>query len=56
VNDNPLPSFALQLIASGNFGVALATAMLAVMYFPVTVGVLATMFVRRHLASRRTRR
>jgi preprotein translocase subunit SecA len=56
VNDNPLPSFALQLVASGNFGVALATAMLAVMYFPVTVGVLATMFVRRHLASRRTRR
>jgi preprotein translocase subunit SecA len=49
VNDNPLPSFGLQLIAGGNFGVALATAMLAMMYFPVTVGVLATVFVRRHL-------
>ncbi len=49
VNDNPLPSFALQLIAGGNAGVAFATSVLAVVYFPVTAVVLATMFVRRHL-------
>jgi preprotein translocase subunit SecA len=53
VNDNPLPSFALQLIAGGNAGVAFATAMLAVMYFPVTVGVVLITFLRRHLARSR---
>ena len=53
VNDNPLPSFTLQLIASGNYGVALATMVLAILYFPVTVGVLVAMFVRRRL--KRTR-
>jgi preprotein translocase subunit SecA len=50
VNDNPMPSFALQLLASGNFGVALATAVLAMAYLPVTVVALATMFVRRRLS------
>jgi len=49
VNDNPLPSFGLQLIAQGNVGVALATSALALMYLPVTVGVVATVFVRRWL-------
>ncbi len=52
VNDNPMPSFALQLIASGNMGVSLATVALAVMYWPVTVVVVATTFVRRHLRRR----
>jgi preprotein translocase subunit SecA len=52
VNDNPLPSFALQLIAPGNFGVSLATMTLALMYFPVTVGVVTTLFVRRWLGRR----
>ncbi len=50
VNDNPLPSFTLQLIASGNAAVAFATAALAVAYLPLTAVALATMFVRRHLA------
>ncbi|HEX7485824.1 MAG TPA: accessory Sec system translocase SecA2 [Vicinamibacterales bacterium] len=49
VNDNPLPSFALQLIATGNFGVSLATMVLAVLYWPVTVCVVTTMFLRRWL-------
>jgi preprotein translocase subunit SecA len=49
VNDNPLPSFGLRLIAQGNAGVSLATAMLAMMYWPVTIVVVATTFVRRWL-------
>jgi preprotein translocase subunit SecA len=49
VNDNPLPSFALQLIATGNFGVSLATMVLAVLYWPVTVCIVTTMFLRRWL-------
>ena len=53
VNDNPLPSFALQLIATGNFGVSLATAFLAILYWPVTLGVVATTFVRRWLRRKR---
>jgi preprotein translocase subunit SecA len=53
VNDNPLPSFALQLIAPGNLGVSVATMTLAVVYFPVTLAVVATMFVRRWLRRRR---
>jgi len=54
VNDNPLPSFALQLIATGNFGVSLATMTLAILYFPVTVVVLTSVFVRRWLGRRRS--
>jgi preprotein translocase subunit SecA len=53
VNDNPLPSFGLQLIAQGNMPVALATATLAIVYFPVTIAVVATTFVRRWLRRRR---
>ena len=53
VNDNPLPSFALRLIAQGNAGVSVATAMLAVMYWPVTLAVVATTFARRWLSRRR---
>ena len=52
VNDNPLPSFGLQLIAPGNFAVALATMTLAVVYFPVTIAVVATTFIRRWLRRR----
>ncbi len=47
VNDNPLPSFALRLIAQGNAGVSVATAMLAAIYWPVTIAVVAATFVRR---------
>jgi hypothetical protein len=53
VNDNPLPSFALQLLAPGNFGVSLATAFLALVYWPVTLGVVTTTFVRRRLGRQR---
>ena len=52
VNDNPLPSFGLQLIAPGNVGVSIATMTLAVLYFPITVGVVTTMFIRRWLRRR----
>jgi preprotein translocase subunit SecA len=53
VNDNPLPSFALQLIATGNAGVSLATAMLAIMYWPMTIVIVTTTFVRRWLRRKR---
>jgi preprotein translocase subunit SecA len=53
VNDNPLPSFALRLIAQGNAGVSVATAMLAIMYWPVTIGVVTATFVRRWLRRKR---
>ncbi len=54
VNDNPLPSFGLQLIAPGNLAVAIATATLAVVYFPVTIAVLATTVIRRRLRRQRS--
>jgi len=41
------------LIATGNFGVSLATAFLAILYWPVTLGVVATTFVRRRLRRKR---
>ncbi len=53
VNDNPLPSFGLQLIAPGNLAVSIATATLAVVYFPVTVAVVAATFIRRWRRRRR---
>ncbi len=53
VNDNPMPSFALQLIATGNVGVSLATASLAILYWPVTLGIVATTFVRRWVRRQR---
>ncbi len=52
VNDNPLPSFALRLIAQGNAGVSMATAVLAMMYWPVTLAVVAATFIRRWLRRR----
>jgi preprotein translocase subunit SecA len=52
VNDNPLPSFALRLIAQGNAGVSVATAMLAIMYWPVTIAVVTVTFVRRWIKRR----
>jgi preprotein translocase subunit SecA len=53
VNDNPLPSFGLQLIAQGNLAVSIATATLAVAYFPITIAVVAITFIRRWLRRRR---
>lgn len=52
INDNPFASFGLSLIAPGNFGASLATSLLAVLYLPITVGVVATVFLRRMLKRR----
>jgi preprotein translocase subunit SecA len=52
INDNPFASFGLSLIAPGNFGVSLATGLLAMLYLPITIGVAATVFVRRMLKRR----
>ena len=52
VNDNPFASFWLSLVAPGNFGVSLATAMLAVVYWPVSLVVAAGTFIRRARARR----
>ena len=49
VNDNPFASFWVSLAAPGNLGVSMATAMLAVMYWPITAVVGAAVFVRRRL-------
>jgi preprotein translocase subunit SecA len=49
VNDNPFSTLGLSLIAPGNFGVSLATALLAMMYAPATLLVVATTFIRRRL-------
>jgi len=54
VNDNPLPSFALRLIEPGNAGVSVATAMIAMMYWPVTIAVVTATFARRWLRRRQT--
>jgi hypothetical protein len=53
VNDNPFASFWVSLIAPGNVGVSLATAMLAVIYWPIAVAVAAGEFIRRALGRRR---
>jgi preprotein translocase subunit SecA len=47
VNDNPFASFWVSLAAPGNFGVSLATALLAVVYWPVALVVAAGEFLRR---------
>jgi preprotein translocase subunit SecA len=52
INDNPFASFGLSLIAPGNFGASLAVSFLAVLYLPVTIGVAATVFLRRMLKRR----
>jgi preprotein translocase subunit SecA len=49
VNDNPFSTLGLSLIAPGNFGVSLATAVLALTYLPMTVLAVAVTFIRRHL-------
>ena len=54
INDNPFSSFGLSLIAQGNFGVSLATGMLALLYWPFTIVAVTTVFVRRRLR-RKTR-
>jgi preprotein translocase subunit SecA len=52
VNDNPFASFWVSLAAPGNFGVSLATAFLAVAYWPVSLVVAAGTFFRRARARR----
>jgi preprotein translocase subunit SecA len=52
VNDNPFASFWVSLIAPGNVGVSLAAAILAVLYWPVSIAVAAAVFVRRALGRR----
>lgn len=52
VNDNPFSTLGLSLIAPGNFGVSLATAVIALAYLPVTAAVVAITFARRWLRRR----
>ena len=47
VNDNPFASFWLSLIAPGRFGTSLATSFLALLYWPVTLVVVAARLLRR---------
>ena len=47
INDNPFSSFGLSLIASGNAGISMVTAVLALMYWPFTIVAVTTVFVRR---------
>jgi preprotein translocase subunit SecA len=53
VNDNPFASFWVSLIAPGNVGVSIATAILAVIYWPVSIAVAAGEFIRRAIGRRR---
>ncbi len=53
VNDNPFSTLGLSMLASRNVGAAGAMGMLAVLYWPVTMVVAASVFVRRWLARRR---
>ena len=52
VNDNPFASFWVSLIAPGSLGVSMATAVLAVLYWPVSAVLAAAVFVRRLLKRR----
>jgi hypothetical protein len=54
VDDNPFASFWVSLIAPGHAGTSMATAVLAVLYWPVAAVVAAAVFARRALA-RKTR-
>ncbi len=54
VNDNPFASFWVSLIAPGNVGTSMAGAILAVLYWPVSVAVAVVVFVRRALRRTRT--
>ncbi len=49
VNDNPFASFWVSLIAPGSVGTSMAGALLAVLYWPITAVVAATVFLRRIL-------
>ena len=53
INDNPFASFWVSLIAPGSAGTSMAGALLAVLYWPITAAVAATVFVRRALARKR---
>jgi preprotein translocase subunit SecA len=52
LNDNPFASFWVSLAAPGNVGVSVATAFLAVAYWPVSLVVAAGTFFRRARARR----
>ena len=54
VNDNPFASFWVSLIAPGNAGTSMAGAILAVLYWPVSVAVAVVVFARRALRRTRT--
>jgi preprotein translocase subunit SecA len=53
VNDNPFSTLGLSMLASRNIGAAGAMGMLAVIYWPITMIVATSVFVRRWLARRR---
>jgi preprotein translocase subunit SecA len=52
VSDRLTSSLGLKLIEPGNFGVSVATTMLAVVYFPITVAIATAVLVRRWLKRR----
>ena len=54
VNDNPFSSFGVSLLASRNIGMSAAVGMLAVLYFPITLAISASMLLRRWLRRRQS--
>ncbi len=52
VNDNPFSTLGISLLASRNIGAAATMGMLAVFYWPVSIAVAATVFIRRWLKRR----
>lgn len=55
VNDNPFSNLGLSLMASRNIGFAAGAGFVAVLNWPITLAVTATVFLRRWLRRRRTR-
>jgi preprotein translocase subunit SecA len=55
INDNPFASFWVSLIAPGSAGTSMAGALLAILYWPVTAVIAASVFVRRLLVRRGAR-
>ena len=56
VNDNPFSALGLSMLSSRNVGTAGAVGMLAVLYWPLTVAIAGTVFVRRWLTAHARRR
>jgi preprotein translocase subunit SecA len=54
VNDNPFSNLGLSLIASRNIGAAATTGFVAMLHLPLTIIVMAAVFIRRWLARRRS--